>query len=174
MVERRDHYAALRKREGELERLSQRLELALDASKVGVWEYNIDSDELVWDDRIIDLHSDPYDDGVRHLRDWRECLDAEDAERAVNEFMTAIRGGGRYESQFRLKLRDGRTRVLRAIGKACAAPDGTSKLVGVVWDVSADVALTEALKRSKAVTEARNAELEARARASNTTRCTTS
>ena len=160
-VERRDHYAALRKREGELERLSQRLELALDASKVGVLEYSIDSDELVWDDRMTDLHSYPYDGGVRHFRDWRECLDPEDAERAVNELMTAIHRGGRYESQFKLKLRDGRTRVVRAIGKVCAAPDGTSKLVGVVWDVSADVALTEALKRSKAVTEARNAELEA-------------
>ena len=41
--ERRDHFSSLRDREGELERLSRRLELALDASKVGVWDFNIDT-----------------------------------------------------------------------------------------------------------------------------------
>ena len=41
----------------------------------------------------------------------------------------------------------------------------SSQIVGVNWDVTADVALTADLTRSKALTEARNAELEA-ARAS--------
>src|SRR5205085_325073 len=36
--ERRDQSVKLREREGELERLSRRLELALDTSKIGVWE----------------------------------------------------------------------------------------------------------------------------------------
>jgi diguanylate cyclase (GGDEF)-like protein len=159
--ERRDHYADLRRREGELERLSQRLELALDASKVTVWEYNVDSDELVWDDRLTELHNYPHSSDVHHFEEWRASLDPEDAERAVNDLMTAIRGRGRYESQYRIRLKDGRTRVVRGIGKVCSTPDGASKLVGVALDVTADVALTEALTRSKALTEARNAELEA-------------
>ena len=52
-------------------------------------------------------------------------------------------------------------RVIRAIGSVYTAPDSSSKIVGVNWDVTADVALTEDLTRSKALTEARNAELEA-------------
>ena len=35
------------------------------------------------------------------------------------------------------------------------------QIVGVSWDITADVALTEDLTRSKALTEARNTELEA-------------
>jgi diguanylate cyclase (GGDEF)-like protein len=159
--ERRDHYADQRRRESELERVSQRLELALDASKVSVWEYNIDSDELVWDDRLTEIHKYSQSGAVHHFEEWRASLDPEDAERAVNDLMTAIRGRGRYESQYRIRLRDGHTRVVRGIGKVCSTPDGAPKLVGVAWDVTADVALTEELKRSKALTEARNAELEA-------------
>ncbi len=160
-VERRDHDAALRRRESELERLSQRLELALDASKVGVWEFNFETGEIVWDDRMNELHGFPLDGGPRRYSHWRDRIAREDADRAIGELLTAIRSRGRYESQYRLNLGDGRTRVVRAIGKVYVAPDGTSKLVGVNWDVTADVAMTEALKRSKAATEARNVELEA-------------
>ena len=163
--ERRDHFAKLRDREGELERLSRRLELALDTSKVGVWELNIDTGELVWDDRMNELYGYPLDNGTRGYAHWRDRLDPKDAERAEQDFETAMRTNGRYDSQYRLVLGEGQTRVIRAIGSVYVASDSCSKIVGVNWDVTADVALTEDLTRSKALTEARNAELEsARAR----------
>ncbi len=158
--ERRDHFLSLRDREKELERLSRRLELALDASKVGVWDFNIDTQELVWDDRMNELYNYPLDGGVRERRHWRDRIDEADVERAVAEFEAACKVG-RYESQYRLNLGDGRTRVVRAIGKVYVSPDSGSQIVGVNWDATSDVALTDDLTRSKALTEARNAELEA-------------
>ena len=159
--ERRDHSLSLRDRESKLELLSRRLELALDASKVGVWDFNIDTQELVWDDRMNELYNYPCDGGPRGYKHWRDRLHEADAERAMADFDTAIRTRGRYESQFRLDLGDGRTRVIRTIGKVYAAPGAPTQIVGVNWDVTSDVALTEDLTRSKALTEARNAELEA-------------
>jgi diguanylate cyclase (GGDEF)-like protein len=159
--ERRRHFSNLHDRERELERLSRRLELALDASKVGVWDFNIDTRELVWDDRMNELYNYPKDGGVREYRHWRDRLDKADAKRAIEDFETAIRTHGRYESQYRLDLGDGRTRVVHAIGKVYISSDLSSKIVGVNWDVTANVALTEDLTRSKALTEARNVELEA-------------
>ncbi len=159
--ERRDHSSSLRDREGELERLSRRLELALDASKVGVWDFSIDSGELVWDDRMNELYNYPQDGGAREYKHWRDRLDETDARRAIEDFETAIRTQGRYESQYRLDLGDGRTRVIRAIGKVYVSQDLSSKIVGVNWDATSDVALTEDLTRSKALTEARNVQLEA-------------
>jgi diguanylate cyclase (GGDEF)-like protein len=158
--ERREHFVSLRDREKELERLSQRLELALDASKVGVWEFDIDTQELVWDDRMNELYNYPLDGGARQYRHWRERLDETEVERATADFETAWMKG-RYESQYRLNLGDGRTRVIRAIGKVYHAAGSSSKIIGVNWDVTSDVALTEDLTRSKALTEARNADLEA-------------
>jgi diguanylate cyclase (GGDEF)-like protein len=163
--ERRGYSLSLRERESKLELLSRRLELALDASKVGVWDFNIDTQELFWDDRMNELYNYPCDGGPRSYKHWRDRLDDADAERAAADFDRAIRTQGRYESQFRLNLGDGRTRVIRTIGKVYAAPGAATQIVGVNWDVTSDVALTEDLTRSKALTEARNAELEA-ARAS--------
>ena len=159
--ERRSHFNRLAERERELDRLSRRLGLALDASKVGVWEFNVDSGELVWDDRTNQLYNYPSDGGERTIRHWSERLDGADAERAIEQFKQSIRTHDRYEAQFRVDLGDGRKRVIRAIGQFYAAPDLTRRIIGVNWDVTADVKLTEDLTRSMALTEARNAELEA-------------
>ena len=158
--ERRVHINHLAERESELERLSRRLGLALDASKVGVWDFNIDTQELVWDDRMNELYNYPADGGVREYHHWRSRLDEADVERAVADFEKGWKEG-RYELQYRLDLDDGRTRIIRAIGKVYIAPDLSAHMVGVNWDVTADVKLTEDLTHSKALTEARNAELEA-------------
>ena len=163
--ERRVHFNRLAERESELERLSRRLGLALDASKVGVWQFNVDTGELVWDDRMNQLYNYPCDGGPRTYAHWRDRLDPSDSERAIAEYDTAIRARSRYDSQFRLDLGDGRKRVIRAIGQLYVSPDLSRQMVGVNWDVTADVRLTEDLTRSKALTEARNVELEvARAR----------
>jgi diguanylate cyclase (GGDEF)-like protein len=159
--ERRVSSDQLSERERELQRLSRRLELALDVSKVGVWDFNIDKHELVWDDRMNELYDYPCDGTPRDYHDWRARLDESDAARAIEDFETAIRTRGEYRSQYRIALSDGRTRVIRAIGRVYFAPDRSMQIVGVNWDVTADVALNEDLIRSQALTEARNAELEA-------------
>jgi diguanylate cyclase (GGDEF)-like protein len=159
--ERRVHFNRLAEREGELERLSRRLGLALDASKFGVWQYNVDTGELFWDDRMNQLYNYPCDGRPRTFAQWCDRLDPADADRAIAECKTAARGSGRYESQFRIDLGDGRKRVIRAAAQLYTAPDLSRQMVGVNWDVTADVKLTEDLTHSKALTEARNAELEA-------------
>jgi diguanylate cyclase (GGDEF)-like protein len=60
-----------------------------------------------------------------------------------------------------LRLSDGSFRTIRAIGKVYDSPDSNRKIIGLNWDVSADVELTEDLSRAKASAEARNNELEA-------------
>jgi len=154
VAERQRNTRALREREAELDRLSQRLGLALDASKVGVWDFNIDSDELVWDDRMDELYALPRDGRSRVYEDWKRRLHPDDLARAEREFDEAIRVTGRYNSDYRLRLPDGSTRHIRAIGARYAAPDGTSRIVGVNWDVTADVLRSAELEAKRLEAEA--------------------
>ena len=167
--ERQDHIRALGEREHQLKVLSRRLGLALDTSKVGVFEYNIDTDALVWDDRMNDLYGQPRDGRARTYNHWKDALHPDDRQRALQEFTDAIRTRGNYNSEFRLCFPDGGERVIRAIGTCFREADGSSRVVGVNWDVSADVATKKALEQAMAVSEARNAELlEATARIEHT------
>jgi diguanylate cyclase (GGDEF)-like protein len=157
--ERQRNIRTLREREHQLDVLSRRLGLALDTSEVGVFEYNIDTDTLVWDDRMNDLYGQPRDGQPRTYQHWKAALHPEDVARAQQEFTEAVRARGRYDSEFRLRTPDGQERAIRAIGTCFRETDGSSRVVGVNWDVSADVATKQALERAMAETEARNVEL---------------
>ncbi len=160
VAERQQHFRDLKQREAELARLSRRLGLALDTSKVGVWEMDIVSRDLVWDDRMNELYGLQADGGTRGYGDWRMALHPDDFNKAEADFARGIRTG-RYYSEFRVVHPGGETRNIRAIGAVYADAGTPPKIVGVNWDVTADVALNEALRRAKLQTETRNNELEA-------------
>jgi diguanylate cyclase (GGDEF)-like protein/PAS domain S-box-containing protein len=157
--ERQQHFRVLKDREAELERLSRRLGLALDSSQVGVWETDIATGDLVWDARMNELYGLPQDGGLREYNHWRDTLHPEDLVQAEADFALALRTGS-YRSEFRVVHKDGSTRNIRAIGAVYVDTDDAPKILGVNWDVTADVALNADLKRAKELTEARNRDLE--------------
>ncbi len=157
--ERQSHIDQLASREADLARVSQRLELALDASKVGVWECDIETGELHWDDRMNELYGlNPGEQ--RSYEDWANALHRQDKERAEADFDQAIATKTRYDSNFRVVLKDGSIRHLRAIGGIFEQPGQSFKIVGANWDVTADMLRNLDLRRAKELAEAHNAELE--------------
>ena len=158
--ERLSHIRELKRREIQLRRMSRRLGLALDTSRVAVWEMNIETSDLFWDDRMNELYGYPQDGGMRDQTHWVQRLHPDDAGHAEEEFRTAIDKSGRYLSEYRLLLPDGEVTHIRAIGAVYKDPGSPAKILGVNWDVTADAALNDELKRANALTEARNAELE--------------
>lgn len=158
--ERQRNIRTLRRREAQLGKLSRRLRLALDTSRVAVWEMNIGDTLQFWDARMNELYGYPLDGGARDNSHWRNRVHPDDLEQADAEFRRALTDGN-YISQFRIVLDDGQIRHVRAMGALHKEADMPPRIVGVAWDVTADIGLAEELKRVNALTEARNAELEA-------------
>jgi len=153
VAERQTHVRDLRDREARLQETSKRLSLALDASKVAVWDYNIDADELIWDARMDELYGYPHD-GRRTYLDWRNRLHPDDLARSEADFIAAIRETGRYNSEYRIVLDDGHVRHIRAIGAVHRNATGQAKIVGVNWDVTAEVLRSAELEARRAEAEA--------------------
>ncbi|MEO3384758.1 EAL domain-containing protein [Mesorhizobium sp. CAU 1741] len=160
MHERQRNIGELRRRERQLERLSHRLRLALDTSKVAVWEMTLGDAHEYWDDRMNELYGYPADGAPRDHTYWEKRVHPDDLARAQREFGEALENRGSYTSRYRIVLDNGRIRHVRAIGTIYDVPGAQPKMVGVNWDVTADVSLNEELKRVNALTEARNIELE--------------
>jgi diguanylate cyclase (GGDEF)-like protein len=160
MGERQLHFRVLKQREAELERLSHRLALALDTSEVGVWEMDIVSHELVWDERMNELYGLPNDGKPRNVEHWNAALHPADFAQAQTDFSEGIRTG-HYNSVFRVTWPDGTIRTIKTIGAVYGEAGNNPKIVGVNWDITEDVARSEDLRRTKLLTEARNRELEA-------------
>ncbi|MCK3779206.1 EAL domain-containing protein [Ensifer sesbaniae] len=160
MSERQANIRALRHSKAQLQELSHRLKIALDSSQIGIWELDIVSGKLLWDDRMRELYgcvgstSETYED-------WRSALHSDDLQRAEAEFAEALETGNAYNSEFRICLADGSLRHIRAIGSAYTGADGMRKVVGVNWDVTADFETRETLFEAKRMAEAHSVELEA-------------
>jgi diguanylate cyclase (GGDEF)-like protein len=159
--ERQKHYREARRRETQLKKLSRRLELALEASQIGVWEHDLETNELVWDDRVNEIYGKPKDGAPRGYEDWAGSIHPDDLERATTDFDKAVSTGGRYSSDYRLVLPNGEIRHIRTRAIIYNDSNETPKMIGAEWDVTADVMLTRELERAKNLAETRYAELEA-------------
>ena len=138
---RRRQRALIGAREAELSRLSWRLEFALAASKIGVWDVDLETDRLIWDDRAKALFgfaaTRPTASSARPTG-RRRCI-PRIAARALAEADEAVADGGRFVAEYRIVRPDGEVRHIRDMAAVYVATDGARRLVGLVWDVTADV-----------------------------------
>lgn len=153
-------YAAIQLREEKLQKLSRRLELALDASKVGVWDFDLESNELFWDDQMRRLYGIPVDQAEVSVDDWRSALHPDDRQRADEEFAAAVSEGLTYETEFRVALAGGAIRHIRAKAAIIEGQDGERRIVGLNWDITSDVELRRTVERTKRAVQRRNKQLE--------------
>lgn len=146
--------------EREFQNLFRRLELALDASQIGVWEHSINRDVILWDAQMHRLYSTGQTDRTVPAWAWSNALHPEDRERAEQDFERAVAARGAYNSQFRIILPSGEIRHLRSRAHFYVDEEGTPSFIGAEWDVTSDVLLNAELGKQKMVAETRAQALE--------------
>ncbi|CDX10934.1 Diguanylate cyclase/phosphodiesterase with PAS/PAC and Chase sensor(S) [Mesorhizobium sp. ORS 3324] len=144
----------------ELERLSRRLELALEASAIGVWEHDLETDDLTWDDRVNEIYGKPADGKPRGYSDWAGAIHPDDLAAALADFDRAAAVGGPYSSEYRIVRPDGEIRHVRSKAIFYQAANNSPRMVGAEWDVTSDVLLNADLVRARQLAESKNAEIE--------------
>lgn len=151
---------ALQRREADMDKLSKRLEVALSASDIGVWELDARTGRVEWDDRAREMFSGPAGRDVFGPEDWKRALHPQDLPGTEARLMRALATGAKFSTDFRLVRPDGEIRHMRTMG-ACHNTPGGMKMVGVNWDVTKDVLLNQQLREAKAQAEKQNEELRA-------------
>ena len=121
----------------------RRLQLALDASAIGIWEHNITTGDISWDSRLRDL----YGIGPEAPVHWIDLVHPEDRAAAAQDFDRAHQSGTGYSSQFRVLLPDGQVRHLRSKAHYHLNDRGHAVLIGAEWDVTEDVLLHQQLQQ---------------------------
>jgi diguanylate cyclase (GGDEF)-like protein len=158
--ERNRNISELVAREAKLLELSQRLNLALQSSNIGIWELQDHSSSVLWDARAAALHGKPATEGSWPLDEWLAAILPEDREIAEVHFFSCSIAGAACTGQYRIMLAHGGIRYLRSAGAFYTDAGGTGKTIGIVWDVTADAETTDTLRKAKDTSEVKNAELE--------------
>jgi diguanylate cyclase (GGDEF)-like protein/PAS domain S-box-containing protein len=148
-----------KKAEAQLEEISRRLRLALDVSKVGVFEANLDTGTIMRDKQLLSIYGlDPQQPGGAA---FEERLHPEDRDAALARVAAGVASTVPFMNAFRIIRPDGETRHIRSSSVTFTDNEGAHKLIGANWDVTEDVTLREELERARQLAEARNLELEA-------------
>ncbi|WP_337918494.1 bifunctional diguanylate cyclase/phosphodiesterase [Pseudaminobacter soli (ex Zhang et al. 2022)] len=158
--ERQRNYRELKRSETKFRRLSQRLEHALGASKVGVWELNLETHEMIWDDRMFRIYGIPRKNGPFTYEDWAGSLHPDDLQRADEDFRRQVAEDRPFSAEYRVVHPNGEVRYIRSHSLIVHDPQDAPRMIGAEWDVTDDVKLNKDLERAKTLAETRSTELE--------------
>lgn len=109
--------------------------LATDAAGIGLFSWDVDTGEVLPDDRLRALLEYGPGDVVRHIDDVLSRMPAEDRWLLERAAARAVESRGDYRAEFRVVLGDGSVRWLSARGRAVVR-DGSTWLVGAAYDVT--------------------------------------
>jgi PAS domain S-box-containing protein len=129
-------YAALT---GEYERQHLRWRLAMDAGRVGTFDWDLRTGELVWDDPLMAVFGYTPEDFDGTIAAFNRRLHPDDLPRVSEALRACIDGCGDFEAEYRVERPDGDTRWVQARGRALAGPDGTAvRVLGAAYDTTED------------------------------------
>jgi PAS domain S-box-containing protein len=129
---------ARREMEEALRTVNQRFKVAADSAGLGVWEYNLQTGTLEWDQRMYELYGVTASMGHQPYTLWSNHLHPDDRERSERELTAAIAGGPPFNTTFRVVLPgQGGIRYLRAAAHVERDAQGQAlRMTGVNFDVS--------------------------------------
>lgn len=128
----------------------ERLNLALTVSRMGVWEWDLITDHVVWSSECYEVVGLADFDGS--FESFARLLHPEDAEHVITMVQQALTQRSEYADEFRIIRPDsGEVRWLCNHGRARYDEDGTPlALFGTVQDVTARKRIEQALLESEA------------------------
>ncbi|MCC7125037.1 MAG: PAS domain S-box protein, partial [Acidobacteria bacterium] len=120
----------------------ERLDLAVDSGRVGLWFCDLPFDVLTWNAQVKEHFGLPPDAHVT-FDTFFACLHPDDREPTRLAIEAAINDKSTFDTPYRTVAPDGRVRWIRAIGRAQYDGDRPVRFDGITIDVSELVALRE-------------------------------
>lgn len=140
--------------------LSKRLELAVTASGIGVWEYNGDTNRVTWDRHMKIMYGFPADTSTLPEDIWEKSIHPEDRHKTLSATDSANMANRDFDIDFRVVRPDGAVRHLRSRGSQFVDQNGVGRIIGVNWDITQDIQRAQELLEARDLANRQNIALE--------------
>ncbi len=131
------------------EELLKGRDLASEAGGIGNWSWDIESGELIWDNRMRSIYG--LNSEKLTFRDWRARVHPEDIADAEANVNACINHKVPFRAEFRvINQRTGATHWVKAAGDTIRRNGVAVKLFGINQDISDEKALQQSLARESA------------------------
>lgn len=116
----------------------QRLDVATKSGGIGVWDYHIVENKLVWDTQMYQLYGYTIEDFPAAYEAWNNRLHPEDKSYTEAALQAAIEGRSQFDTEFRLVLPNMAIRYIKATAIVLKDEQGTAvRMIGINYDITA-------------------------------------
>ncbi|WP_334065421.1 sensor domain-containing diguanylate cyclase [Alteromonas genovensis] len=137
-----------------LEHANKRMAMAADAAQIGFWEWDAESNEIIWDEWMHRIYEIPETQQFSDYDDWVATLHPEDIADVSVKLEEAFADSGEFHTEFRALTSSNEMRYIKVDG-ACEG----AKMFGINMDITARVLAEKEAKRlslTDALTELAN------------------
>ncbi|MCG5496279.1 PAS domain S-box protein [Ectothiorhodospira variabilis] len=129
-----------------------RLKLATEAAQLGIWDYDIQNDRLIWDDLMHALYGVHQHDFGGRFADWAQTLLPESLPPVQAAFEALVRDDTPFDVLLQIQRpSDGQVRTLRGIARAIRDDQGkATRVVGVNEDITERILAERKLESEEA------------------------
>jgi len=128
--------------------LNTRLKLANRSMRLGVWEMDVASGDVVWDEQMFQLHGLAQNKAAFHISTWRDLIHPNDVEKTDGGIYGVIAGSSDNEVDYRVRHADGDYRFMHSTAFLERTVDGKPlRIIGINHDVTAQKRMTDSLQR---------------------------
>lgn len=130
-----------------LREAKERLEAAASAGIVGVWDWDVVNNKLVWDKVMSQLYGIHEKEFGETYEAWMGSIHPDDLARTESEIQAALRGEREYASEFRVIWTDGSVHFLKGVSHTTFDGQGKPlRMIGVNYDLTEHQRIEAALK----------------------------
>lgn len=114
-----------------------RKNLALQAGIIGIWEWNYDSNTLIWDNIMYKIYGIEESQRENPYTMWSNAIDPTDKSRVEANLFNAKETNGEYNTKFWITAPNKERRYIHAIGKNEFDENGYAiRMVGINTDIT--------------------------------------
>lgn len=147
--------------EEELHKMTERLSIATRAGGVGIWDWDLTNDQMVWDTqmyRLFGFNAGPYGNAYET---WQKSLHPDDVETVSDAIENALSVGKEFDTEFRVIWPDGTVHYIHGLAYVERnEANYPMRMIGTNWDITESKHAQEQLRKRSLELEAANKELE--------------
>lgn len=139
------------------EKLSMMARMATEASEIGVWELDLESGHLTWNEQMSKIFGTDPKTLTNTAEDWKDRLHPDDRDEMVAKLQKCIETGEDFIGNFRIVTPDGAHRVIKARSEILNSElSGSLVMIGTNIDITSQELLIDELEEAKEIANKSN------------------
>ena len=135
--------------EASLEDVSETNKVVLETAGIGIWLWDLTTDQIIWDDTMLELYQLDTDGQALQYEHWRGAVHPDDIEDIEQRMQAAIKGERFFRTEIRVPLRDGSIRYIKSAAEIFYNEAGEPlRMRGANWDITEEKLREQELERS--------------------------